>query len=95
MHNRNPKEEAEVKSYIFRVIVAQDTAPDGTRAFHTSCPALKGCHTWGHTEEEALANLREAIELYVDDLREAGEPVPVDPAQGALEWPTPAVVVNV
>ena len=84
-----------MKSYIFRVVIEEDTTVDGTLAFHASCPALKGCHTWGHTAEEALANVREAIELYIEDLREAGESIPVDPAQGALEWPTPAVVVNV
>ena len=84
-----------MKSYIFRVVIEEDTTVDGRMAFHASCPALKGCHTWGHTAEEALANVREAIELYIEDLREAGESVPVDPAQGALEWPTPAVVVNV
>ena len=30
------------------------------------CPALKGCVTQGRTEEEAIANLKEAIELYLD-----------------------------
>jgi predicted RNase H-like HicB family nuclease len=30
------------------------------------CPALKGCVTQGHTEEEALNNLKEAIELYLE-----------------------------
>ncbi len=30
------------------------------------CPALKGCVTQGTTEEEAVKNLREAIELYLD-----------------------------
>jgi hypothetical protein len=32
--------------------------------------------------------------LYVADLREAGEPIPVDPEQGAVEWPEPAVAVK-
>jgi predicted RNase H-like HicB family nuclease len=95
MHKSDPQEESDMKSYIFRVIVREDVMPDGTSAFHAYCPALKGCHTWGHTEEEALANVREAIELYVEDLREAGQLIPIDPAQGTLEWPTPAVVVNV
>ena len=30
------------------------------------CPALKGCVTQGRTEEEAVNNLREAIELYLE-----------------------------
>lgn len=84
-----------MKSYIFRVVVEEDVQPSGQKAYHAACPALKGCHTWGHTCAEALANIREAIELYIEDLREAGETVPVDPEHGAVEWPTPAVAVNV
>ncbi len=84
-----------MKSYIFRVIVEEDAFEDGRRAFHASCPALKGCHTWGHIRAEAMMNIREAVELYVEDLREAGQPVPLDPEQGALELPTPSVAVNV
>ncbi|MCX5827531.1 MAG: type II toxin-antitoxin system HicB family antitoxin [Deltaproteobacteria bacterium] len=30
------------------------------------CPALKGCVTQGRTEEEALNNLKEAVELYLE-----------------------------
>jgi predicted RNase H-like HicB family nuclease len=30
------------------------------------CPALKGCVTQGRTEEEALTNLKEVIELYLE-----------------------------
>ncbi|MBI9082360.1 MAG: type II toxin-antitoxin system HicB family antitoxin [Desulfobacterales bacterium] len=30
------------------------------------CPALKGCVTQGRTEEEAIDNLKEAIELYLE-----------------------------
>ncbi len=30
------------------------------------CPSLKGCVTQGRTEEEALKNIKEAIELYLE-----------------------------
>ena len=82
-----------MKSYVFKVAIEPDKFEDGRDAWHAFCPALKGCHTWGHTHEEALANLREAIDLYVQDLIEAGEQIPVD--QGTIELLEPAVVVNV
>ena len=84
-----------MKSYVFKLLVEEDRFEDGRKAFHASCPALKGCHTWGHTYEEALANIRDAVELYVEDLRDAGEKIPTDPELGTLELPTPIVSVNV
>ena len=81
-----------MKSYVFKVVVEPDKFEDGRDAWHASCPALKGCHTCGHTRDEALTNIREAIDLYVQDLIEAGEKIPVN--QGTIELPQPAVVVN-
>jgi predicted RNase H-like HicB family nuclease len=83
-----------VKSYVFRVVIEDDAMETGEKAYHAYCPALKGCHTWGRTYDEALANVREAVELYVEDLRESGSRIPVDAELGGLEWPTPAVAVN-
>ena len=83
-----------MKSYIFSVAIEEDQFEDGREAYHASCPALKGCHSWGHTYEEALANIREAVELYVEDLIDAGEPIPVDPEKGVVERDAPAVAVN-
>jgi len=37
---------------------------DGTYSVH--CPALKGCHSQGGTREEALKNIQEAIQLYLE-----------------------------
>ena len=84
-----------MKSYIFSIVIEEDAFEDGRGAYRAFCPALKGCHTWGHTSEEALVNVQEAIQLYVDDLLEAGESIPVDPDQGIFERATPSVVVHV
>jgi len=84
-----------MKSYILEMRIEADVLPDGRDAYHAHCPALKGCHSWGHTYQEALANIREAVELYVEDLREAGEPIPIGAEHGVVERPTPSVAVNV
>jgi predicted RNase H-like HicB family nuclease len=36
--------------------------------FYAWCPELKGCQSQGNTLEEALANIKEAIELYLETL---------------------------
>jgi predicted RNase H-like HicB family nuclease len=52
--------------------------PDETGGYVVSCPSLAGCHSQGETIDEALANIKEAIELYVEVLLEDGLPVPED-----------------
>lgn len=39
-------------------------------------PDLPGCITTGRTVKEIERNIREAIELHLDGLREDGEPIP-------------------
>jgi predicted RNase H-like HicB family nuclease len=39
--------------------------------FYAWCPELKGCHSQGRSLDEAIANIREAIELYLETLTEA------------------------
>ena len=38
--------------------------------YYAWCPELKGCQSQGATVEDALANIREAIELYLETLPE-------------------------
>lgn len=40
------------------------------------CPSLRGCISQGGTKQEAIANIREAIEGYILSLQEDGLPVP-------------------
>jgi predicted RNase H-like HicB family nuclease len=49
---------------------------DEEGAFVATCPALPGCISQGVTRAEASANIREAIELYLESLREHGDPLP-------------------
>ena len=39
-------------------------------------PDLPGCITTGKTFEETKLNIREAIELHLETMREVGEPIP-------------------
>ena len=40
------------------------------------CPSLPGCVSQGETRQEAVANIKEAIEAYIAVLEEDGLPVP-------------------
>jgi predicted RNase H-like HicB family nuclease len=56
----------------FEVALTQED--DGT--FSVTVPALPGCASQGETRVEALAMIREAIELYIESLMAHGDPVP-------------------
>jgi predicted RNase H-like HicB family nuclease len=44
--------------------------------YHAFCPILKGCHSQGDTFEEAIDNIKEAIELYLESLMADNQPIP-------------------
>ncbi len=48
------------------------------------CPSLPGCVSQGRTREEAVTNIREAIEGYVLVLKEDGLPVPQEKFEALL-----------
>ncbi|MCC6328514.1 MAG: type II toxin-antitoxin system HicB family antitoxin [Acidobacteria bacterium] len=56
----------------YRVLIEQDE--DGV--YVAEVPALPGCMTQGSTRTEALENIKEAIELYLESLEAHGDPVP-------------------
>ncbi len=50
--------------------------PDEEGYWVAECPSLPGCVSQGRTKEEAIANIREAIQAYIGALEEDGLPVP-------------------
>jgi len=59
----------------FRVILEPEFESGG---YVVSCPSLPGCHSQGDSREEALANIREAIEAYMASLKKHNQPVPAE-----------------
>lgn len=57
------------------VIVYKDPESD---AYIAEVPSLPGCHSDGATPEEAIANVRDAIELMESYMRDNGEEIPAD-----------------
>jgi predicted RNase H-like HicB family nuclease len=66
------------KHYRFTVILLPERDPDFSGYYNALVPSLPGCVSYGSSKEEALRNIREAIEAYVEDLEAAGEEVPQD-----------------
>ena len=65
----------------YTVVLERET--DG--GFVASVPALPGCVSQGTDRAEALENVREAIELYLEDCRAAGDPIPVEECREFVE----------
>jgi antitoxin HicB len=74
-----------MKAMDFKVFLE----PDEDGGYVVVCPSLAGCYSQGETVEEALVNIREAIELCLEDLQEHGEQIP-DPSNVLIG----SVIVN-
>lgn len=61
-----------------RLLVSVVVEPDDG-GFHAYCPAFKGLHIDGRTEKEALARTKRALGVYVESMRDHGEPLPIGP----------------
>ena len=83
-----------MKSYSFKVVLEEDTFPDGRKGYSVSVPALEhlGAATQGRTREEALKNIQEVLEMILEELVQEGKPIP---GHAALVSEEPVVTVTV
>ena len=58
----------------YRILLRKE--PEG--GYTVTVPTLPGCVTYGETVEEAVAMAKEAIEVYLESLREHGEEIPTE-----------------
>ncbi len=63
-----------MNTLTYRILLAEE--PEG--GFTVTVPALPGCITFGENLEHAMAMAKEAIEGYIELLKEQGEPIPDD-----------------
>ena len=61
-----------MKQRTYRILLNKE--PEG--GFTVTVPALPGCITYGETMDEAIANAKEAVELFLESLTAHGEPIP-------------------
>ena len=79
-----------MKTYVFKVELEQDE--DGR--WSASIPILPGCGVWGYNKEEALNNLREAAQAYLEVLFEDGRSLPEEAAGTTEVVDAPVVAVT-
>jgi len=63
-----------MKLLSYRILLRKE--PEG--GYTVIVPSLPGCVTYGNTIEEAIEMAKEAIELYIESLKDHGEEVPTE-----------------
>lgn len=61
-----------MKKNVFEILVHE--AEDG--GYWAECPSIEGCYSQGETLDELQSNIKEAIELYLDELKSKNKRIP-------------------
>jgi antitoxin HicB len=78
-----------MKTFVLRVDLKEED--DGR--WSASIPVLPGCSSWGYSRQEALGNIKDAAEIYIEDMIDAGEGIP-GPSDKIEVIDEPAVAVS-
>jgi predicted RNase H-like HicB family nuclease len=87
-----------MKTYIFKVVLQKDKwpdEPDEKAIWRAYVPVLPAAHAWGDTQQEALENLKNAVDLIIQDRIERGEKIPEEPEPYVQTRDEPLVAVTV
>ncbi len=63
----------------FRIIIEQDGM------FVVECPSLPGCISQGKTRKEAMKNIKDAIQGYIESLKKHDEAIPLSIEEEVVE----------
>jgi len=79
-----------MKTFVLRVDLIEEE--DGR--WSATISTLPGCSSWGYSQQEALANIKDAAEIYIEDMIDAGEgfPIPSDKIEVINE---PAIAISI
>lgn len=78
-----------MRTFVLKVDLKEEE--DGR--WSATIPALPGCSSWGYSRQEALVNIRDAAEIYIEDMVDAGEGIPT-PSDKIEIIEEPAVAVS-
>ena len=76
-----------VEIVVMKYTVILQRESDG--GYVATVPALPGCVSQGDARAEVLKNIEEAIAVYLEDVRDAGEPLPVEADREYVEVTAP------
>lgn len=69
-----------VEKHLYRIVIEPLSEEDGG-GFVASVPDLPGCMSDGASDTEALENVHDAIEAWLETARELGRPIPLPVAR--------------
>ena len=78
-----------MKTFVLKVTLKKEV--DGR--WSASIPVLPGCSSWGSSQHEALENMKDAAEIYIEDMIDAGERLP-QPSNEIEIIEEPAIAVS-
>jgi predicted RNase H-like HicB family nuclease len=72
-----------MQKHLLQVVIEQDE--DGV--YIAICPALEGCYTQGDTFEEAMTNIRDVIQICLEELKEGKKKIDLKyPEVIGMKW---------